>query len=102
MSLRPSLRPHLHSLRSWEILLRSPCKDIISGYRLYSSESPHTPTTTVLSSRRGFLDRLPWTSAYEEAERGRYYSFGDEQKVFLHPLTLFHKLFGCPLMLVAT
>lgn len=102
MFLRPSLRPHLYSLRSWGTLLRGPFKDVVSGCRLYSSP-PRTPIATTPSSlRRGLLERLPLTSTYKEAERGRYYFFGDEQQVFSHPLTLFHKLFGWPLMVAAT
>jgi len=99
---RPSLRSPLHSLRSWETQLRGPCKDTTSGRRLNSSPA-HTQTTITPSSlRRSLSERLPWTSTREETERGRYYTFGDEQQVFSHPLTLFHKLFGWPLMVTAT
>jgi hypothetical protein len=99
---RPSLRLPLHFQRSWETQLRGPCKGTTSGCRLYSSP-PHIPTAiTSPSLRRNLSERLPWTSTYEEAERGRYYTFGDEQQVFSHPLTLFHKLFGWPLMVTAT
>ena len=99
---RPLQRPHLHLLRSWETQLRGLSKNTTSGCRLYSS-LPHTPTAITPSSLpRSLLERLPWTSTYEEAERARYYTFGDEEQVFSHPLTLFHKLFGWPLMITAT
>lgn len=99
---QPSLRPHLHLLRSRETQLRGLCKNTALGCRLYSS-LPRTPTAiTPYSLRRSHSERLPWTNTYEEAERARYYSFGDEEQVFSHPLTLVHKLFGWPLMITAT